>query len=111
MQTEKVDAAQQKLNEVTAKYGKDSTQAQQAAGAYAQALRGLAFEKREATAQAHNMLFMEAMIASEILALLFLLYSNTRSQSLRLRRLLLHYNQVFKRFHKHSIRLVQDFKP
>ena len=68
MQTEKVQEAQTRLNEATAKYGKDSTQAQQAESALTQARRGLAFETREATAQQHNMLFMEAMIASEILS-------------------------------------------
>src|SRR4029079_5407328 len=68
MQTEKVQEAQARLNDATAKYGKDSTQARQAASALAQAQRGLAFETREATAQQHNMMFMQAMIASEILS-------------------------------------------
>jgi len=68
MQTEKVHEAQAKLNEMTAQYGPKSKQAMDAANSLAQAQRGLAFEQREATAQQHNMMFMQAMIASEIMS-------------------------------------------
>lgn len=68
MQQERLAEAHKRTEQALKEHGKASTQYQQAAQAEAKITRGLAFEQREATAQQHNMLFMQAMIASEIMS-------------------------------------------
>ncbi|MDR4490791.1 MAG: hypothetical protein R2685_07805 [Candidatus Nitrosocosmicus sp.] len=68
MQEERLAEAHKRTAEALKEHGKASTQYQQAAQSESKIERGLAFERREATAQQHNMLFMQAMIASEIMS-------------------------------------------
>jgi len=68
MQQEKVAEAHERTIQAEQEHGKSSLQYQQAARAEAQAVRGLQFEQREATAQTHNMMFMQSMIAVEIIS-------------------------------------------
>lgn len=68
MQQERLAEAHIRTAEALKEHGEASHQYQQAAQSEAKIARGLAFEQREATAQQHNMMFMQAMIASEIMS-------------------------------------------
>ncbi|MDR4491398.1 MAG: hypothetical protein R2685_10940 [Candidatus Nitrosocosmicus sp.] len=66
MQQEKLTDLQEKYTEAVKKYGEEGFRTQQIQDQIAKAERGLAFERREQTAQLHNMIFIYALIGTEL---------------------------------------------
>jgi hypothetical protein len=68
MQQEKIAEDTKKMTEAVKQYGEGSQQAAQAQQALDKDTRALRLDQREATAELHNMLFMYAMIGTEIMS-------------------------------------------